>query len=61
MVVEADGGRAVPLESLSAPFAAVAMRPLPDGRVSIAAPPAAAATLATLLRLVASRLDAGGG
>lgn len=51
---------AVPLEALSALFASVAMRPLADGRVSIEAPPAAAAALATLLRSVASMLDAGG-
>jgi len=41
-------------------LAGVAMRPLPDGRVSIEAPPAAAAALATLLRSVASMLEVGG-
>jgi hypothetical protein len=51
---------AVPLDSLAALLAGVAMRPLPDGRVSIEAPPAAAAALATLLRSVASMLEAGG-
>jgi superfamily II DNA or RNA helicase len=51
---------AVSLDSLGALFAGVAMRPLPDGRVSIEAPPAAAAALATLLRSVASMLEASG-
>lgn len=51
---------AISRESLGALLAGVELRPLPDGRVSIEAPPAAAAALATLLRSFASMLDAGG-